>query len=379
MTRILFVDHAPFIGGAQLVLAEHIEELDRSRFTPLVACTSTVPALVARYRDAGAHVITLPMGRLKAWNPAVPVRLLRAAYHLRRAIHTQKVDLVVANTARASYIASLAVMGTRVGLIWWVRDFLFQPWLFQRLQGSADRIICVSEAIRDHYEGTNDARFAVVHVGSSLHRGLEQVSAEAVRRERERWGFEANDIVVGFMGRLVNDKGPQDVLSAVKQLHGEFPRLKAMIVGTGGNQEGDIEAELRRRVEREDLGSVVKLTGYQSDEPLYYKMMDIYILPTRTAEPYATSVVQAMMARLPVIATATGGTPELVRHRENGLLVPPENPGRLAEAVTVLLRDPDLADTLAASGHLKVMAENRESVTTRQVERLYDAAAFASN
>jgi glycosyltransferase involved in cell wall biosynthesis len=80
-----------------------------------------------------------------------------------------------------------------------------------------------------------------------------------------------------------------------------------------------------------------------------------------------------MMAGKPVVATATGGTPELVRDGETGVLVPPADPGALARAIGGLLSDPARAAALGAAGRRHVMEHHREEVTTARVEALYEA------
>lgn len=374
MKRILFVDHTPFVGGAQLVIADHIRHLDRTRFTPLMACTPTVPALVERYRAAGAEVFFTPLPRLRVRSPVAVVRLLGAARALRRLIRRERADIVVANTSRAAYVASLAVKGTGVPLVWWVRDFLFGDLAFRLMSGAPAKIVCVSQAIRDFYGGTGDPRFEVVYVGNDLYRRAAEVADERVRAERARWGFGPEDFVVGFMGRLVEEKGVEDVVAAVEEAHRRHPRVKLLVVGTGSGQAFNVEARVRQAVAVRRLG-FVRFAGYQADEALFYRLFDAFVLATRTAEPYATSVVQAMMAGKPVVGTATGGTPELVRDRETGMLVSPSAPREMAAALRALLEDPGLAARVAEAGRACVMEHNREEVTTAQVERLYDELA----
>lgn len=377
MRRILFVDHTPFVGGAQLVIAQHVRHLDRTRFTPLMACTPTVPSLVELYRSVGAEVHFTPLPRLKVGSPAVLPRMAHAAWRLRRLVRRERIDLVVANTSRAAYVASLGLAGTGTPLVWWVRDFYFGRGLFRLLQRRAQRIVCVSRAIRDFYGGAEDARFEVVYVGNDLYRRVEEVPEARVREERARWGFGPDDVVVGFMGRLVADKGVEDVIAAAEEAHRRHPRLRLLVVGSGGAQEGDVEAKVRDEVARRGLSFVV-FAGYQSDEALYYRLLDVFVLGTRNHEPYATSVVQAMMAGKPVVATATGGTPEIVEDGKTGLLVPPRAPGEMARALEMLLDDPELAARLARTGRDLALRQNREEVTTAQVERLYEEVLAAA-
>jgi glycosyltransferase involved in cell wall biosynthesis len=368
--KVLFVDHAPIIGGAQLVLLEHIALLDREAFEPVVACTGDVPDLVRRFRDAGATVHIVPMGRLRSG--AAPFHLCLAASRLRSLIRREGIDLVVTNTSRAAYTASLATIGTGIPLVWSVRDFLFGRRVFRLFRPIPKRIVGVSEAIRDSYGPDLDGKFSVINVGSSLLDSIARVSDEMVVAERARWCFDPRDVVVGFMGRLVSDKGVEDVVTAARLVHEKHPHVKFLIAGTGKNQEGDVEAELRSIVRRDRLDYVV-LAGHQTNETLYYRLFDIFVLASRAGEAYATSVVQAMMARRPVIATATGGTPELVVDRQTGLLIEPRRPDQLAAAIGTLIEDPTLADRIAARGYDTVAANNRADKITRQYEALYQS------
>jgi glycosyltransferase involved in cell wall biosynthesis len=367
------VDHTPVIGGAQLVLATHIAALDKSRFEALVACTDTEPALIERYRAAGARVHVLPMPRLRRRSPRVLSDLLLSARRLRRLAQDERVDLVVANTSRAAYIASVALIGAHAPLIWWVRDFLFGDLAFRLLHCRASRIICVSRAVRDHYAGGGDPRFSVVHVGSSLHDELPAINDDDVRAERARWGFADDDVVVGFMGRLVGEKGPEDVLAATALAHATDSRVKLLVVGSGRGQQGDVEAALRAMASEAPDDCVV-FAGFQREQALFYRLFDIFVLATRTPEPYATSVVQAMMARTPVIATATGGTPELVHDGVTGLLVQPCSPPAIAAAIRRLATEPLLRRRVVDTAEAEVMRNNREQVTTCQAEAIYLSA-----
>lgn len=371
MKRILFVDHTPFIGGAQLVLVEHIAVLNKEQFDPHVACSDDMPELVNRFGQAGAVVHTLPMGRLRG-NPLQGAwRLLRASWQLRQLIKQQHIDLVVTNTTRASYIASLAVLGTRTPSIWYVRDFLYPLRLFHLLQFVPKKIIAVSKAVVEQYMSLTDPKAAVLYVASNIYQQLPTISKDQIMSERQKYGFKDGDIVVGFMGRLVAEKGAQDLLAAVAELSKNQPKLRLLIVGTGQGQEHDIEAQLHQVVYERGLQEIVQFAGYQINQALYYSLFDIFVLATRDREPYATSVVQAMMANLPVIGTNAGGTPELVVDQQTGLLYAPGDVTALCAAIELLITDQTLAESLAKTGQQQVLQYNTEEVVTGQAEIIY--------
>jgi glycosyltransferase involved in cell wall biosynthesis len=129
---------------------------------------------------------------------------------------------------------------------------------------------------------------------------------------------------------------------------------------------------------REGGMSFVTFAGFQSAEATYYRLFDVFVLATRTPEPYPTSVVQAMMAGTPVVATATGGTPELVTHGDTGMLIPPSSPERMADAIAQLILDPVLRQRTVDSARQRVLRHNREAVTTTQAQRSYEQIIAAA-
>ncbi|HEU4786927.1 MAG TPA: glycosyltransferase family 4 protein [Gemmatimonadaceae bacterium] len=373
MKRILFLDHTPFVGGAQLALWDHIRHLDRARFEPQVLCAATVPEFIERMRRHTVRTHLLDWPRLRRPTPLTLARVVRAGVYLRRVIHERDIDLVVANTSRTAYTAAAAMLGSPVPLVWWVRDFDFGRRWFRALRRVPSRIIFVSNALRSYYDGWDESKYDVVYVGNDLYEKLATYSPDQVRSARARCGFSADDVVVGFMGRLVEGKGPEDLVDAVAQLRSEFPRLRLVFVGTGKGQTGDVEDRLRHRVAAAGLIGVVHFAGHQSEEGLYYQIFDVFVLSSRYREAMATSVIQAMMARTPVIATRTGGTPEVVLDGETGILVPPSDPNALSEAIRRVLRGPAAATRMAAAAYDHVMAHHRQDAVTRRAEAVYES------
>lgn len=369
--RVVFVDHTPFAGGGQLVLAEHISELDKAQFEPHVVCTNTVPELVDKYRQAGAVVHILDMPRLRGGQITGLWQLVRAAWQLRRLLSVLNVDLVVTNTTRASYIAWLATLLTSVPVIWWVRDFLYPKRLFAWLRYHPRKIICVSEAIADFYMPAGDKKATVLYVSSNLYKDLAKVTYHQVATKRAEYGIKPRDVVIGYMGRLVEEKGPEDVLDAVIALLPQYPKLHCVVVGTGKGQMHDVEDRIRDKVVASDYADRIHLTGYQSDQALFYSLFDIFVLATRDFEAFATGIVQAMMAGATVVGTNVGGTPELVRQGQTGVLYSPGDTAALTGALQQLLDNPDMAKVLAEEGKRVVMADFKEEQLARKAEAIY--------
>ena len=159
------------------------------------------------------------------------------------------------------------------------------------------------------------------------------------------------------VGRL---QAPKDALTLLRGL-AKLPRgtYEAVIVGDGPDR-----PELASEARRLGLESVVQLAGERNDVPELLAASDIFVLSSRS-EGLPLSILEAMAAGLPVVATTVGGVPELVLEGETGLLVPPGDPQALAGAIERLLDDSTLRGRLGAAGRIRV-EERFDLVSTRQ-------------
>ncbi len=205
----------------------------------------------------------------------------------------------------------------------------------------AARVIAVSDSARRAYLkqswGMGDR---VVRI----YNGVDVVAAPgagaAVRREL---GIAEDDLLVGMVSALREEKGHDIAIDAVAKLRERFPRLRLLIAGVGA-RETEI-AQLAR-----PLGDAVVLAGRRTDVMAVFDALDVCVHPSRM-DAFPTSLLEALAASVPVIATAVGGIPEIIDDELTGVLLDaPPSAEALAAALEELLQAPDLRRTLAESG-----------------------------
>jgi glycosyltransferase involved in cell wall biosynthesis len=159
------------------------------------------------------------------------------------------------------------------------------------------------------------------------------------------------------VGRLVPKKGFDTLVEACALLRDRGVGFEAVIAGEAGEH----LPEVRRRIRRLGLQDVVALAGPRSQAELYdlYRQAGVFCLPCRVLadgdrDGVPNVLVEAMACGLPVVSTPVSGIPELVRHQTNGLLVPPDDPAALADALQRLAADPKLRRRLGAAGRASV-------------------------
>lgn len=172
--------------------------------------------------------------------------------------------------------------------------------------------------------------------------------------------------VVGMVARLDLQKGFEYLLRAVRELCNTMNGFRVVIVGEGPDRQA-IEA----MVEEYGLQSSVMLAGQQSDMPAVYAAMDIFVLPSLN-EGLPMTILEAMAASKPVVATRVGAIPKVINDGENGLLVNPRNSEALRDAIASLLSDPDKCRRMGERAHDWVSRNYTSEAMALKYRQLYD-------
>jgi glycosyltransferase involved in cell wall biosynthesis len=216
-------------------------------------------------------------------------------------------------------------------------------------------IVAVSEATAAGLRRQGYPRRRIVVV----HNGIEAEPAEPVRL--------SDDPTILEVARLADVKGQRSLVHALTDLN-----ATAVLVGRDLEQDGAYERELRAEAERLGVVDRVVFAGYRDDVPALLAGCDVFCLPSEM-EGLPLVVLEAMAQGKPVVATAVGGTPELVVHGETGLLVQPGDVDALAAALAQLLADPEHARRMGEAGRERVQREFGAAAMAQRILELYAA------
>jgi glycosyltransferase involved in cell wall biosynthesis len=191
--------------------------------------------------------------------------------------------------------------------------------------------------------------------------------APRTRDAKAALGLDPDRPVVGTVGRLEERKGHDHFLNAgwrmLTMANGLRPQL--LIVG-----DGPLRPSLERQAASLGVAESVRFTGGVADVRIPLAAMDVFVLPSH-AEGMSNALLEAMAARRPVVATAVGGTSEVLDDERTGVLVPPLDPNVMAGAVLELLTDPARAKRLAEAGRARVVEHFSARAMVARLERLY--------
>ena len=195
-------------------------------------------------------------------------------------------------------------------------------------------------------DGVPRERTAVVYEGIDV---SHVAAAPPLNVHAEFW-LPTHAPVIGNVAALVPHKGQRYLIDAAPLVIREIPDARFVIVG-----QGELESALQKQIRNQRLERKVILAGFRPDVLSLHKGFDVFVMSSVT-EGLGTSLLDAMASARPVVATRTGGIPEVVEEGETGLLVPPRNPQALAHAIVRLLRDEPLRQRMAAAGLARVSA-----------------------
>lgn len=316
--------------------------------------------------------------------PISPWKDLCALWALLGILRTTRPAIVHTHTSKAGVLGRIAAWFARVpvivhtphGHVFYGHFGPGKSRMFLQIERILSRVttalVALTSAERDdHLErevGCAD-RFAVIPSG---------IDVERFRRARAGGrqvptGFDcpADATIVGSIGWLTDIKGHRVLVEALGHLKDEFPTLHVVIVGSGGQQ-----SALLAQADSLGLRDRVHLVGHRDDVERCLAGMDCFVFPSLN-EGMGRALIEAMAAGLPVVASRVGGIPAIVRHEENGLLVPPGDGRALSDAMRRILNDRRWADSLAQSASRTIGNEFGVQAMVDAVELLYEGVVPA--
>lgn len=367
--RIAFLSTMTGYYGGEVHLAELATGL-RERGHEVVCAVRQGSVLMSRLQERGLPVEGVPAFH---WYDAVNVG------RLRRILARCGAQILHTHLPRDYYTAAAATLGTgtvNVG----TRHLLFpigMPLLKRPFLGRFAAMIAVSEAVRQQVVGSGVLdKSRVVTIPNGIACGPDHADRAPVFGPlRQACGAGPDDPVVGFVGRLCPTKGVEVLIQAVDILHGDWPRLKVCLIGDADGAPHYLQA-LQRAVAEAGLAEVVHFLGYRADACRAAREFNVQVLPS-LAEPFGLVTLEAMAQGCPVVVTATGGSPEIVRDGVEGFLVRPRDPRQLARRLDVLLDSPGLAREMGRRGRQRLEKEFTRDLMLDRTEQVYRQALAA--
>jgi glycosyltransferase involved in cell wall biosynthesis len=317
---------------------------------------------------AGGPVEVVPLGLVDWFDPGT---ILRVGRWLRQ----QNVDVLATHLPRDYFIAATASRGLSICNIATRHHLkpLSLPVLKRPFLRGFGAVIAVSEAVA---AGVHQARLVSPDRVVTVLNGIVAPSFGVAGLElRRRAGLSPEDVVIGLVGKLCPEKGADFLLRAVARLRVRIPDLHVILVGDGGLRNG-YRSHLEDLVQSMGLVGRVHFPGFVSDVARCMQEFDVQVVASQ-AEPFGLVTLEAMAAGIPVVATNTGGSPEILTDGVEGFLVSPGDVDQLADRLSRLLTAQHLRRDMGNRGreryqkHFTIgrMLERTEAVYRKALNR----------
>lgn len=359
--RILVVETGSGLGGSARALGEMLRSIDMNGLFVTVLFTRP-DAATERVRAAGAEILKTarPLGRSPQRWLSDSVYLYRLLTHLRPAV------VHLNNELYSSVSAIVAARLRGIPVVCHLRSERPPTRIEKLLAPLCRRFVAISERGRKFY------RRRLPGAGSRI-----EVIRDCFAKitPREKTGDSPRPMTLGMTSNLVRGKGHEHVLAAMPQILRKCPDTRLIIAGCATN-ERRYEDELRGRVVELGLERHVTFAGWQDDISRFLGGIDVLIEASCLSEGYRHTIVEAMRAGVPVVATDVGPAREIIRSAAEGVLVPPRDPETIAEAVCMLLENPCRAGEISRRARLAARGRFRAGGGALKIENLYRRAAM---
>lgn len=369
---ILFVIDGLEFGGGERTFLQLIDGLSQNQYSVYVA---TSPGAIFFELLAKKDIKLIPLNLKRRANPKTLFRLVKI-------IKENKIDIIHSQGARTDFYSRLAarllkskvrvvstiampVKGYDVGVF---RKGVYC--FFDRFsERYVDRFIVISEALKkaliDNHKIPSQ-KIIKIYNGIELKEYRPDDSDYSFMKIRKEYGIDKDKFLIGAIGRIVWQKGFEYLIDAVPRVTKQIAEAKYLIVG-----EGPLKDSLRAKSRKLDIEDKIIFAGFKSNIKEILSSIDILVIPS-VREGFPMITLEAMAMAKPIIASDIDGIREQIDHNKDGLLIPPEDPGAMAEAIISLLDNKEKAKELGLSAKKKVEEKFSVEEMVKKTKAVYE-------
>ncbi|MFH1563678.1 MAG: glycosyltransferase [Nitrospirota bacterium] len=319
-------------GGAERVVYNLVERLNLELFYPVVCCLYKNEKLGDELKNLGIKIVEMNLKSGINWS-----LLLKLSNIMKK----ERINIVHTHTASSWFYGTIAAKLAKIpviintvhgrGNILPQRKEIIERKILSLL---TTRIISVSEQLKKsliEHEGISLKKVITITNGVDINRY--RVNEDEIIKVKKTFNLDGCYPIIGIVARLDYEKNHQMLLNAMPKIVSCYPEAKLLIVGTGS-----LEENLQSLTRKLNLSSHVLFLGFHKDVSPILATFDLFVLPSRR-EGMPLTLLEAMSAGKPIVATNVGGIPEVVEDKINGFLVPSDNYDSLADAIIKILQD----------------------------------------
>jgi glycosyltransferase involved in cell wall biosynthesis len=388
MKKILYIEanRDGTIGGSYYSLLYLVQSLNKEKYEPHVMfCQNHI--LIPEFKKVTPNVYinnfwpsaSIPLRTfddLIKWPYRFMVKIILKQFTLHKIITEIKPDLVHLNNGYsalhewmlACYLHNINIVAHDRGTKY---PCSLQTKLFVRC---LDAIISVSDSYKNNVirQKLKVKRIERVHNGIDIQQFKTNSQPELKDQLKQELNLEENQPIVGIIGNIDRWKGQHIVLQAIKRVKRQYPSIQCLIIGNVVMCAESYKEELDAYITNNGLEKNIIFAGFRKDIPNILNLLDVLIHASVEPEPFGRVILEGLALGKPIVATNGGGIPEIITHRETGLLVAMNDDEAMAEAILYYLANMEKANEIADRGKRMVRDLFSNEKTVRAIERIYE-------
>jgi glycosyltransferase involved in cell wall biosynthesis len=376
-TNVLYILAAGERGGAEVVFLNIVENLNRNLFEPFVIALSDGP-FISELHDHGLTPIVLKTNRIRSIKGFFEITKF-----IRGFIESEQIDVVHCNGTFSQIYGGYAAARMGIPCIYHLHDSVEWSWnaqglvhLLAQMSFPVGRLfsrkpvrmefIAVSKYVAEKFQHSWGWRKNL----RVIHNAIRVSNAITTANQNPR---------VIWIGRLQRWKGAHIFVKAAEIIHTNHPEVEFKVVGgTLFGIEPEYEKELHTLAKSLNIGNSLKFVGHQSSVDTFIKTAEIVVHSSIHPEPFGLVILEAMAAGKTVIASNEGGPLEIVDDEVTGLLIPPNDPQELADAIIKLLQDKALRTRMGQAAQERIEKDFNPSKMIHALESIYSELSMIS-
>ena len=385
MKTILIIHQSAELYGSDKTMLYFLSELDKTKYLPIIVLPFDGP-LKSELEKNNIKVVIAPVLKIyrKMFTPKNIFKFIKEYYQGIKALDSlnkqYKFDLVYTHTL-AALIGILFAKKRKIKHLWHVQEIIAKPKILNFLFKRSLSLDCNHKVVYDSIATMNfwiENNQKLANKSEAVWNGVETKNIKSftdfeIQEVRENFFFSSKDeIVISLVGRINSWKGQQLLLKSFNQLIKEYNNIKLVYLGSAPPNQENFEIELKNQILEFGLVNKVVVIPFQKEIEKFWNSIDIAVVPSTEPEPFGMVVIEAMLAKKPVIASNHGGPTEIIIQNETGLLFEPNNHNSLSNALEKLIQDKQLRMLYGENGFNRVHTTFSLESHVNHFEKIFD-------
>ncbi|MGM0838450.1 MAG: glycosyltransferase family 4 protein [Bacillota bacterium] len=361
--KVLFIDHAQEMGGAEFSLFYLLKYLEKDTVEPILLSPqgSSLSEKVTKELDANIKIIPHSL-----CSPKNFLFFTFGIAKLFKILINEKIDIIHINSYRSVFYGFMGLF-LRKKIIWHVRD-IFNDSLFKKiLPFFASHIICISKAVYNQFPEKYNRKKTIISNGVDL----EEYNNAVTPTLKKELNISSETFLVGMVGRIDRWKGFHHLLNVIPEIKHKNPNIHYVIVGDEilTKEKGYLE-ELKQYVKNNNLQNDVSFLGQRTDIPQIMKSLDLFVSCSDN-EPFGRVIIESLAMGTPALVNNSGGAAEIVENEICGYKIDLSKTNNLKEKVLWLSVNPKTVEEMGLLGIRRVKEFYTARNTSKKVTNLY--------